>query len=130
MQSRMVSDTQSPSCFSLVCPASATILAVFLSVIIFFQVPFLYQDSHHHYFLVLLFILYLCYSSDRVLLFNLGWPGTYYVDQPGFELMEIHLLLPPESKVKGLLPYACLVCHFPFFCFTSLVSLKCISHGH
>ena len=33
---------------------------------------------------------------DRVLLCSLGWPGTHYVDQAGFELIEICLPLTLE----------------------------------
>lgn len=33
-------------------------------------------------------------SWCRVSLCSFGWPGTYYVDQVGLELTEIHFLLP------------------------------------
>lgn len=39
-----------------------------------------------------------CMFRDRVSLYSLDWPGTPYVDQAGFELRDICLLLPPTPE--------------------------------
>jgi len=50
------------------------------------------------FFFVLRFLLLFCFVlfSDKASLCGFGYPGTYYVNQAGFKLIEFYLPLPLE----------------------------------
>lgn len=45
-------------------------------------------------------VCFLLFFWDRIILCSNGWPGTYYINQIGLRLTEIHLLI-PVLRSKG-----------------------------
>ena len=44
------------------------------------------------------------FQKNKVLLCSISWPRTFYVEQEGLEITEIHLTLPPKFWDQRYIP--------------------------
>jgi hypothetical protein len=54
---------------------------------------------------IIIILLFVCFVQGRVSLGSPGCPGTHCVDQAGFKLTDICLLLSPQCWDKGMNRY-------------------------